>query len=250
MPLASIITATYNSQDYVRYCYESILSQIETDWEWLVTDDCSQDNTFNILSAIQKEDSRVKVFRNPENSGAAISRNRSLKDARGRYIAFLDSDDTWSPQKLSKQIEFMEEGHDFSFTSFRVVEYDTGKEKGLVDKELKKSEFGYVDFLKKEATFGCSTVMLRNKTDHVFSMPNIRTGQDYAFWLSVVRSGCQAVWFPETLTNYFVRKESISRNKFKKAVRQWHIYRKIEKISMLLACWYFLYYAKNALFRK
>lgn len=250
MPLVSIITAAYNSEEYIWGCYKSIRSQSIEDWEWLVTDDCSNDNTVGLLQDIASNDSRVKVFVNEKNSGAAISRNKSLDNASGKFIAFLDSDDHWLPTKLARQLEFMECGYDFSFTSFNVVEYGSENILGTVDSSLEKTEFGYQDFLKKEATFGCSTVMLRNVDGFSFRMPEIRTGQDYAFWLFIARSGVSAHLLRECLTNYVIRKDSISRNKFKKAVRQWNIYRKIEGLGLVDSVWYFLNYAKNAIFRR
>ncbi|HCB3326232.1 TPA: glycosyltransferase family 2 protein, partial [Escherichia coli] len=111
MNFVSIITATYNSEKYILELYESIKKQKHENWEWIVTDDFSTDKTFDILKSIASKDKRVKIFQNHINSGAALSRNNSMKNAAGEFIAFIDSDDLWFPDKLSKQIQFMNENN-------------------------------------------------------------------------------------------------------------------------------------------
>ena len=115
----SIITPTHNSERWIMETYKSIKQQTYKNWEWVITDDCSIDRTSFLLAKIAKEDLRVKVFYNSVNSGAAVTRNNSISNAEGDYIAFLDSDDLWLPNKLEKQIKFMEHGNiDFSFTAY------------------------------------------------------------------------------------------------------------------------------------
>ncbi len=107
----------------------------------------------------------------------------------------------------------------------------------------------YKDMLKKNATLGCSTVMLRTSKIGQLEMPNLRTGQDYATWLNILKNDCKAHLLPEPLTKYRIVAGSISRNKYKKALRQWEIYRRIEKINFIPACYYFVHYAVKALVR-
>ncbi len=248
--LVSVITPAFNSEKFIQTAYSSLLKQDYNNWEWLVTDDNSKDTTYDILLDLARSDCRIKVFQNHHNSGAAVSRNKSLENASGRFIAFLDSDDLWYEQKLSLQLEFMKSNNcAFSFTSFDVIEEDERGFRKVVDKN-KCGPLSYEDMLKKNATLGCSTVMLDKKVTGDFSMPLIRTGQDYALWLSLLKKNIQAYHLPVVLTGYRILSNSISRNKFKKARRQWQIYREIEKITLLPACYYFAHYAYHAIFRK
>lgn len=249
MPLVSIITPTYNSSNYITNAYESILSQTHQNWEWLVTDDCSTDNTIDVLNDISSSDSRVKIYKNPVNSGAAASRNLSLKRATGLFVCFLDSDDVWLPNKLDRQIKFMGEEIDFSFTSYELID-DHGLAMGKkIDVSHQTLYFTYEDMLKKRATLGCSTVMLRKDKIGLIQMPLLRTGQDYALWLKLLKQGHHAFLLKDNLTKYRISPNSISRNKVKKAKRQWQIYRDVEKLSLTTALNCFSHYAWRAIFR-
>ncbi|EHZ2905740.1 glycosyltransferase family 2 protein [Vibrio parahaemolyticus] len=250
MPKVSIITATYNSEEEIVKTYESIRNQSYEDWEWLVTDDCSSDNTFTILKKIRDQDSRVRIFKNSVNSGAAVSRNNSISNVTGEFVAFLDSDDIWMPDKLSIQLGFMEDNKvDFSFTSYELI----GKNGELLQKQVDKNQtgsFSYHDMLRKKATLGCSTVMLRGSAFKDIYMPLIRTGQDYATWLKLLKTGKNAYIINTILTQYRIMPNSISRNKFKKSKRQWQIYRNIEKLNLPYSIYCFALYAWRAVFRK
>ncbi|ALM72121.1 glycosyltransferase family 2 protein [Vibrio vulnificus] len=246
----SIITATYNSSRFIEETYNSILNQSYTNWEWLVTDDASTDNTYEILVRISNNDPRVKIFRNRTNSGAAVSRNNSLDHVDGKYIAFIDADDTWCNSKLSRQIEYMKDnGFDFTFTAYNLIDENGHSLKKTVDSK-NKGAFNYHDMLAKKATLGCSTVVINSKILNESRMPLIRTGQDYAFWLLLLKQGYVAHIFPELLTNYRINSNSISRNKLKKAKRQWQIYREFEGLNFFTSLFYFSFYAYRALFRK
>lgn len=248
MYLVTIITPTYNSEAFIRQTYSCILAQTYQQWEWLVTDDCSNDQTWDILKKLAYNDCRVKVARNNSNSGAAITRNNSIIRARGYFLAFIDADDLWTPDKLEKQIDFMGKDVNFSFTAYEIID-----ENGVsVNKFIDKHHFGafsYEDMLRKKATLGCSTVMIRKNAFKDLHMPNIRTGQDYALWLKLLRSGQKAYLLNQPLTKYRIVSGSISRNKFRKAKRQWQIYRKIENLGILKSCICFSYYAFRAVFR-
>ncbi|OBT13672.1 glycosyl transferase family 2 [Vibrio sp. UCD-FRSSP16_10] len=247
--LVSIITPTYNSEKTLEKTYESILSQNYANWEWLVTDDCSTDDTYSMLKGLSKKDYRILINRNEINSGAAVSRNQSIDRASGKYIAFIDSDDAWEPSKLSTQIKLMEEKClSFTFTAFEMVDSDK-RHISTVDTHL-TAELDYKDMLKKKATLGCSTVVLKRELISDIRMPLIRTGQDYAYWLSILRLGGKAYPINEILTKYSVLPNSISRNKFNKAKRQWQIYREIEGLDLPTSISCFLFYAYRAVFRK
>lgn len=248
--MISIITATFNSENELLHTYNSIRNQTFVNWEWLITDDCSSDNTRELLESIATSDNKVTVLKNTENSGAAVSRNLSISLARGDFIAFIDSDDLWLPSKLEKQIKFMEENDiNFSFTAYELIDEKGEKLGQQVDTHL-KSFVTYDDMLKKKATLGCSTVMLRRSAFEDISMPLLRTGQDYATWLKLLKVGHNAHPITEILTQYRILPNSISRNKVKKARRQWQIYREIEKLPLLKAVECFFLYAWRAVFRK
>lgn len=249
MSLVSIITASYNSEVEILITYKSIKRQSYNNWEWLVTDDCSSDNTLDVLTEIAIKDKRVKVFKNKVNSGAAVSRNNSLKHATGEFIAFIDSDDLWKQDKLEKQIAFMESNIDFSFTAYELID-DQGKILGRTVDARHAGAFNYEDMLRKKATLGCSTVMLRRSAFEDISMPLLRTGQDYATWLKLLKTGKKAYLLNETLTQYRIMPNSISRNKLKKAKRQWQIYREIECLPIIKSVVCFCFYALRAVFRK
>lgn len=246
--MISIITAAYNCESFIEETYQSLRCQTLENWEWIVVDDCSTDGTLGVLRKLAGLDERIRVVRNSENEGAGKSRNKGIELASGEFIAFVDSDDLWLPTKLSVQTEFMSSGIDFSFTAYEIVREDgvaTGK---IVDGKGFGS-YSYRDMLAKKATLGCSTVMLRRSVVGDLRMPLIRAGQDYAFWLSILRKGVKAQLLPEVLTYYRIRRNSLSRNKFRKALQQWRIYRSLEKVSLFSALRYFLSYATKALTR-
>lgn len=249
MPKVSIITAVYNAEAVIGKTYRSILDQSFQDWEWLITDDCSTDNTYSVLQEIASVDPRVLVRRNAVNCGAAVSRNASLSRASGEFIAFIDADDLWMSRKLERQIAFMGGDIDFSFTSYELIDASGQPLNREVDRGRGKS-FGYLQLLKKEVTLGCSTVMLRKDAFPKIEMPLLRTGQDYATWLGLLKQGKSAYLLDEVLTQYRILPNSISRNKFRKALRQWQIYREVEKLSLVTSAVCFSFYGWRAVFRK
>ncbi|PSW03868.1 glycosyltransferase family 2 protein [Photobacterium lipolyticum] len=248
--LISIITPAYNCKDTIVKTYESILAQSYVNWEWVVTEDCSSDETLKVLQEIGSKDPRVLLLKNEVNSGAAVSRNNSIGNAKGEFLAFLDSDDIWLDNKLLEQITFMESNRvDFSFTAYRLIDESDSDMNITVDTK-QKEPLTYHDMLKKKATLGCSTVMLRVSAFSDIRMPLIRTGQDYGLWLKLLKSGSKAYPISSVLTKYRILPNSISRNKLKKAIRQWEIYRHIENLSIFYSAVCFSFYAWRAVFRK
>ena len=247
--LISIITPSYNSSRFILDTYKSIQSQTYENWEWLITDDCSTDNSYSLMVEISRRDKRVKLHRNKKNLGAALSRNSSISRAEGEFLAFIDSDDLWNKNKLKKQFNFMlEKDAAITFTPFKIIS-EAGIDSNKIIDNAAPDSISYSDLLFKRATFGCSTVMVNRKKVGKIVMPNIRTGQDYATWLSILKLGFNAYFLREPLTSYRLVKGSLSRNKIKKAKRQWEIYRSIEKISLLRSITYFISYALRAIFR-
>ena len=214
-----------------------------------MTDDDSVDSTFNILTDIAQADSRVKPHKNTHNNGAAITRNNSLARAEGNYIAFVDADDTWLPGKLQTQHDIMKKGkHKFTFTAYSIMDEAGNSLNRTVDTQ-QLHPISYSDMLRKKATIGCSTVMLDRTAFVDISMPPIRTGQDYALWLKLLKTGACAFPINTPLTKYRIHPNSISRNKLNKARRQWQIYRECEQLSIFTSIECFCFYAVRAVFR-
>jgi len=247
-PQFSIITPCYNAEDWLQGCYQCLLTQSIADWEWLVIDDGSTDNSSQLLNDLSYSDDRVKPLFISRNSGAGVARNVGLETAQGQYLAFLDVDDVWLPEKLAAQLVLMEEGVMLSFTAYRICDH-RGLVKGTVD-ENTPNRVGRHDLLMKRVTMGCSTVMVRKELIGQRRFPTMRRGQDYLFWLNLLEIAGEAVKVNKVMTEYRIRPGSISRNKFRKAAGQWSMYRGPLHISLWVSAFYFFHYAKNAVFRK
>lgn len=180
--IVSIIMPSYNTASYIGRSIQSVLDQTYPNWELIIVDDCSTDNTLEVIRSYQ--DDRIRLFQNPENSGAAVSRNKALREARGRYIAFLDSDDLWMPQKLARQLRFMSQnGYSFSYTCYEEIG-DDGRKTGITvtgpEKISKTGMFNY-------CWPGCLTVMYDRKAIGLIQIETIRKNNDYAMWLKICR---------------------------------------------------------------
>lgn len=239
--LVSVITPAYNSSRFILETIRSVQSQTHTNWEMLIVDDCSKDNTVQLVKAEVEKDPRIKLFTLEQNSGSAVARNTAIQNAKGKYIAFLDSDDLWKPEKLEKQLKFIKE-NDYAFTFTGYEEIDVNGTP--INKVFQTPEsVSYKDILKRPGTIGCLTVMInKEKFDDVL-MPNIRTRQDFALWLKLLKTGIRAYSINEPLSKYRLVPGSISSNKIKAAQKNWYVYRKIEKLNLISAAWYFSNYA-------
>lgn len=243
--IVTIVTPCFNSEGYILPQYKSICSQTYKDWEWFVVDDCSADSSVRILSDIAHNDSRVRVFRLEVNSGAAVARNKAIEMAGGRYVAFLDSDDLWRPDKLEKQINFMEENQvAFSYSAYEKVD-ENGRVLGVVGVPQKVT---YTDLL-KVCSIGCLTAIYDTKVLGKVYMPLIRKRQDLGLWLRILKKIPYAYATPGVLASYRVRKDSISANKRVAAQYTWKLYREVEELSFIRAAYYFTYYAVNGMLR-
>lgn len=249
-PLVSVIMATYNSEKFIRESVESVFKQTYQNWELIVTDDCSSDDTIPKLDGLRQQRPNMEIRQTERNGGAAIARNCCLEAANGRYIAFLDSDDIWEASKLESQLVFMRKKKSaISCTSFRVIDMN-GNDTGIAVDTGVPSVVDYWGLLAKKITCGCSTVIVDRDVVGDFRMPLARTGQDYATWLSLLRDGRKIYVLKSVLTSYRVRPDSLSRNVMVKLRRQWKIYRRHEGLSLLLSAYYFGNYAYRALNRK
>ena len=183
-PLVSIITPVYNAERFLEDTIKSVQKQSYKNWELVLVDDCSKDSSSEIIEKLQNSDDRIRYIKLEKNSGAAISRNTGIKNAKGRFIAFVDSDDLWEKTKLEKQIEYMlRENIGFSFTSYRYMR-ENGEKTTKVAKAPKKIDY---EGLLKNTIIGCSTVVLDRKIIGDFEMPLVKRGQDTATWLKILR---------------------------------------------------------------
>lgn len=241
----SIITPSYNSERFITQTIESVRSQTVKDWELIIIDDCSKDNTLEVISQWCKKDNRIHLIQLNENSGAAIARNRGIEAAKGRFIAFLDSDDKWLPNKLEKQLQFMQKNnYHFTYTAYNKVTPDgTILGEMGVPKKLK-----YSDLLKK-CEIGCLTAMYDTARLGKVYMPLIRKRQDLGLWLKILKKTKYAYGLNEVLASYTVRNDSISSNKRQAASYTWQIYRSVENLPLPKALYYFSHYAINGVLR-
>lgn len=241
--LVSIITPVYNAEDFIYETIKSVQAQSYSDWEMLLIDDCSTDNSANIIIKMANDDSRIKYIKLDKNSGAAFTRNTGLSLANGRYIAFLDSDDIWKPNKLSVQIDLInEKGVGFTFTSYRYITQD-GKPMSKVARAPEKIDY---NGLLKNTIIGCSTVLIDRKVVGDFRMTNVRRGQDTATWLQLLKKVDYAYGIYDDLVWYRVVNGSLSSNKMKAIKRTWNTYRNVEHLSLPKAMYVFVFYVYNA----
>ena len=209
-PLVSIITPVYNAERFLSDTIKSVQNQTYKNWEILLIDDCSKDNSAQIIKEFQKYDNRIKYIKLKKNSGASVSRNEGIRNAKGRFIAFVDSDDIWKPEKLEIQIKYMlKENLGFTFTSYRYM-----KENGELTNKIAKapSKINYNGLL-KNTIIGCSTVVIDREIVDYFEMPLVRRGQDTATWLQILRKEKYAYGIEQDLVNYRLVGESLSSNK-------------------------------------
>lgn len=242
-PLVSIIMPCYNAERYVAQSIESVLAQTYQNWELLITDDGSTDKSVEIISKYSKNDDRINVMVSDEHQGIARTRNMSISRAKGRFVAFLDSDDIWYPEKLEKQVEYMLE-HDVAFTysSYEVIDAQGNSKNKVVN------DAGVMSYKKylRNTIICCGTVVIdREKTGH-FATPIIKTSEDMSLWLSIMKKGIDAYPVPGPLHKYRITPGSASSNKFKAACDVWRVYRKIEKLSLPASVFNFVCYTFNA----
>ena len=245
--LISIITPCYNSSKFINECVNSVLLQSYCNWELLLVDDCSNDNSKELLLNIEKKDERIKVTFLDTNIGAAHARNVAIQKAKGKYIAFLDSDDSWDSKKLDKQISFMVQNDiAFSFTSYQSISENGLDIISVIEAPYKMTYNNYL----KNTIIGCLTVIIDREKVGDFEMPSIRSSHDMALWLLIMKRGFVAYGFNENLANYRIVSSSNTSSKWDAAKDVWRVYRNLEKLSFFYSIWCFLNYAFNAVIKR
>lgn len=241
----SIIVPMYNAEKFIRKTIESVLAQTYQNWEMLIMNDVSTDNSLAIVSVYAKKDERIKIVNTEKNVGVVKGRNFLIDLASGKYIAFLDADDYWHNEKLEKQIKFMKEKN----ASISCTEYTRVKEnEEKINDVIIKEEISYNDMLKNNY-LGCLTVIYDAKKIGKRYFKELEKNEDYVLWLEIVKDVNTIYGLKENLAYYRVLDNSRSSNKVKTAKVRWEIYRKIEKLSLLKSIYYFLHYAIRAVLK-
>jgi teichuronic acid biosynthesis glycosyltransferase TuaG len=237
--LVSIITPAFRAARFVGESIRSAVAQDYRHWEMLIVDDCSPDDTARRVEEWAERDSRVRLIRQPRNGGPAAARNAALASSSGRFAAFLDSDDYWLPQKLSRQLDFMRtNGAAISFTGFRRISED-GSQTGRLLRVPER--LTYTQLLGNTA-IATSTVIIDRSITGPLQMQNAYY-DDFVLWLSLLRQGHVAFGINEDLMRYRVVGKSVSRNKTKSAREVWKTYRIIEGLGRLRSAWCFVNYS-------
>lgn len=233
-PEVTIITPVYNAEDFLVETLDSILSQTFTNWEAILINDNSSDNSLAIAQHYQAKDSRFKIIDKKKGGGAAKARNSGIKQAQGRFVAFLDSDDVWLPEKLEKQIAFMKQKDiAFSYSSYHFL-----TEQGQVTGTVKAPESITYHKLLKGNVIACLTAIYDTDKVGKVLMPDILKRQDFGLWLKITKQGITGYGLQTPLAKYRLRTGSISHAKFNTMAYTWDLYRKVEKLSFSRSFYY------------
>ena len=235
--LVSIIMPSYNTGAYIKETINSVVSQTYDNWELIIVDDCSTDNTDEVVRLFLN-DQRIRYLKNEKNCGAAVSRNKALREARGKWIAFLDSDDLWMPDKLEKQLQFMDVGgYHFSYTNYIEIDSDSNPNGIKVTGPKKITKARMYNYCWP----GCLTVMYDSEEAGIIQIADIKKNNDYAMWLKVCKKA-DCYLLDEVLASYRRgRSGSISTHNYKKLII-WHykLFKEAEQKSEFVAALYTL----------
>lgn len=245
----TIVMPNWNSSKYIKNTIQSVQKQTYSNWELIIVDDCSTDNSTNIISEMMKEDERIKLFLQDYNQGAAKARTRAMLEGTGRYVAYLDADDIWKSNKLEEQVKFMSVNqYAFTCTSYEVIDDDGNKLNKYVHM-LPKVD--YIGFLTNNLL---QTVGIMVDTKYVekkhLIMPDIRRRQDAATWLQILKAGYNCYGLDNILAEYRRTENSLSSNKIKAIKGVWSLYREIEHLSLIFSCYCFVRYAILAVWKR
>ena len=245
--LVSIITPLYNAASTIRETIDSVINQTYNNWEMIIVDDCSKDNSAEIVEEYCKLDKRIVLVRSPSNGGTAVSRNIATEKARGRFIAFLDADDMWKPNKLELQIKFMTtNGYSFCYSN-----YDIKKENGDVALFRPKKEFLSYKNLLKRNDIGCLTVIYDcSKIGKVYMPLDAPKREEYAAWLDCTKKGVIPFKIDESLAVYRLGSSTLTSNKLNMIKYHYRVYRNHEKFGPIRSAYYVFLFSLNKYFGK
>ena len=240
--LVSVITPAYNCARTIGETIESVINQTVTDWEMLIVDDCSTDNTTDVVEEYASKDNRIRLIRMENNSGSAAARNTAIACAKGRYIALLDSDDMWKPEKLERQLKFMtDNNYSFTFTAYDVFKDSSDKNRRIFETPEKITYRKYLG----NSIIGCLTVMVDNEQIPDFHMENGYL-EDTLTWMYYLRKGITAYGLNENLASYRIVEGSKSSKKLKNAGRFYKCLKQQEGIGLIARLYYQLGYMYHA----
>lgn len=242
----SIIVPVYNVEKYIDETINRVLNQTEGNFELILVDDCSKDSSVELIK--KYDDPRIRLVTQPSNMGAWAARNRGVKEATGRYICFLDSDDLWEPDKLSHELSFMKERNaGFVFTGYEFAD-ENGVGTGAVVKVPDTINFRQA---LNNTTIFTSTVMIDRTIipEKLIYMPNIES-EDTATWWNILKAGNIAYGLNENLVKYRRSSNTLSSNKFKAVKRIWNLYRRVAGLSRVESCFHFVSWAFTAVLRR
>lgn len=247
--LISIVVPVYNAERFLEDTIQTVQKQTYKNWELIFVNDCSTDNSVNIIKKHQKKDKRIRLIENEKNSGAALTRNRGIEEANGKYLCFLDADDLWDNDKLEKQIKFMDKNNcSFSYTSYEFADAN-GIPNGK--KVIAQNKMTYHKAL-KNTIISTITVMfdLRKIDKKLIKMPNLIYVEDTATWWQILRTGEIAYGIPDIFSYYRRSSNSNSSNKFRTLSKLWNLYRKVEKLNLFYATYCFTLKNIHAILRR
>lgn len=237
--LISVIMPAYNAEKYIGQAIESVIAQTFGNWELLIIDDASSDATARIACDYAERDERIRVYKKPENSGVANSRNLGFEKAGGEWIALLDSDDVWYSEKLEKQLELTKRsGAEIIYCAYEMID-----ESGNKISDFSVPESADYSYMLKRCVLSCSTVLLARETIQENRFSTEYYHEDYALWLKLLKKGYKATGCTEMLAAYRVAENSRSGDKLRAAKNRWMIFRKAEKLPFFKAVWAFIGYA-------
>ena len=240
--LVSIITPVFDAEHYLKETIESVLRQTYTEFEYILVDDCSSDNSIAIINSF--DDPRIVLIKNNFNIGAAASRNKAICSAKGRYIAFIDSDDIWKEDKLERQIEvLLNSNAPLSYTGLDIMD-DSGN---YIKYQKVPEVMTYKKLLRNTAIATSSVVLDTRRIKTPIEMPNRRTGEDYALWLSILRHSGDAKGINENLVRYRRAKNSLSKNRFDSVGDLWYGQHEINGVSIPMFIFNYCCFAVNAI---
>ncbi len=245
--LVSIVMPAYNSGKYIKASIESVLNQTYSNWELLVVDDNSNDNTADIAKSFSENDSRIRYFKFIGNRGATEARNYAIRISRGKYISFLDSDDIWHSSKLEKHVEYMEKNQIyFSYTPYYRFTDDFKKPFAL---KVSDERYTYKKLLRK-CNIGCLTVIYNQEKIGKINVPPLKRRNDYAIWLKALKKVNGEI-YSEPLSYYRITPNSLSNIKKYRLIRYYYkVYRYSEKYGRIRSFYYMLRFTLVHVFRK
>jgi teichuronic acid biosynthesis glycosyltransferase TuaG len=246
-PFFSIIIPVYNCEKTIEETLKSVLSQTTSDYEIIIINDYSSDNTMEIVEKYKNKFNDIKVIYNFKNLGVAESRNKGFQAAIGKYVALLDGDDVWANDKLEIQRTVIEEtGCDICCTAYNFID----SKSLMIKKTYNIPEYISYDMLLKENYIGCSTVVVKKNLLIDNSMNSKFLHEDYAFWLRLARDGAKMIGINKPLVYYRILSDSRSFNKFKSAKSRFKIYIDQEKLGLIKSLYYFFHYTFNGIAKK